>query len=193
MWNWKRCDSILLFSHSVVSNSLQHHGLQHARLLCPSPTPGAWSNSCPLSQWCHANISPSVVPFSSHLQPFPAIGSFVVSQFFTSGGQSIGVSALSSVPPVNIQDWLVGSPCCPRDSQESSQNHSSKASILLHSAFFIVQISHPYMTTGKTIALTRWTFVGKVMSLLFNMLSRLVIALLPRSKHLLFIYLFIYF
>ena len=84
-----------------------------------------------------------------------------------------------------LQDGLVGSPCSPRDSQESSPNHSSKASILRHSAFFIVQLSHPYMTTGKTIALTRWTFVSKVMSLLFNMLSRLVIAFLPRSKHLL--------
>ena len=79
---------------------------------------------------------------------------------------------------------LVGSPCSPRDSQESS-HHSSKASILRHSAFFIVQLSHPYMTIGKTIALTRWTFVGKVMSLLFNMLSRLIITFLPRSKHLL--------
>ena len=81
-------------------------------------------------------------------------------------------------------DWL-GSPCSPRDSQESSQHHSSKASILQCSAFFMVQISHPYLTTGKTIALTRQTFVSKVMSLLFNMLSRLVITFLPRSKHLL--------
>ena len=87
-----------------------------------------------------------------------------------------------------LQDELVGSPCCTRDSQESSPNqrHSLKASILWRSAFFMVQLSHPYMTTGKTIALTRWTFVDKVMSLLFNMLSRLVIAFLPRSKHLLF-------
>ena len=84
-----------------------------------------------------------------------------------------------------LQDWLVWSPCSTRDSQESSQHHTSKASILWCSAFFIVQLSHPYMTTGKTIALTRWTFVSKVMSLLFNMLSRLVIAFLPRSKSLL--------
>ena len=88
-------------------------------------------------------------------------------------------------------DWLdllaglVGSLCCPRDSLESSPHHSSKASILLHSAFFIVQLSHPYMTTGKTIVLTRLTFVGKVISLLFNMLSRLVITFLPRCEHLL--------
>ena len=84
-----------------------------------------------------------------------------------------------------LLDGLVGSPCSPRDPQESSPHHSSKASILQHSAFFIVQLSHPYMTTGKSIALTRWTFVGKVVSLLLNMLSRLVITFLPRSKRLL--------
>ena len=84
-----------------------------------------------------------------------------------------------------LYDWLVGSSCSPRDSQESSPNHTSKASILRHSAFFTVQLSHPYMTTGNTVALTRWTFVCKVMSLLFNMLSRLVIAFLWRNKHLL--------
>ena len=84
-----------------------------------------------------------------------------------------------------LENWLLGSLCSPRDSQESSQHHSSKASILQHSAFFIVQLTHLHMTTGKTIALTRWTFAGKVMSLLFNMLSRLVIAFLPRSKRLL--------
>ena len=94
------------FSHSVVSNSLQPHGLQHTRLLpCPSPTPGAYSNSCPLSQWCHPTISSSVVPFSSHLQSFLASGSFQMNQFFASGGQSIGVSASTSVLPMNIQDW----------------------------------------------------------------------------------------
>ena len=87
-----------------------------------------------------------------------------------------------------LQDEMVGSPCSPRDSQESSPTHSSKASIFWRSAFFTVQLSHPYMTTGKTIALTRQTFVGKVMSLFFNMLSRLVITFLPRSKHLLIIY-----
>ena len=112
------------------------------------------------------------------------------SVLFASGGQSIGVSSSASVLPKNIQDWFpLGWNCWislqPRDSQESSPNLSSKASILWLSAFFIVQLSHPYMTTGKTIALTRWTFVGKVMSLLFNMLSRLIIAFLPRSKCLL--------
>ena len=110
-----------------------------------------------------------------------------MSQFFSSGGPSIGVSAPASVLPVNIQNWfplarLVWSPCCPRDSQESTPTPQFKASILQYSAFFIVQFSHPYMTTGKTIALTIWTFVGKVMSLLFNMLCRFVIAFLPRSK-----------
>ena len=93
------------FSWSVVSDSLQPHGLQHARLSCPSPTPGACLNSCPLSRWCHPNILSSVVLFSSRLQSFPASGSFPVSQLFTSGGQRIGVSASASVLPMNIQDW----------------------------------------------------------------------------------------
>ena len=94
------------FSHSVMSDSLQPHGLQHSRLPCPSPTPGAYSNSCPLSWWCHSTTSSSVFPFSSCLQSFPASGSFPLSQFFTSGGQSIGVSASVSVLPKNIQDWF---------------------------------------------------------------------------------------
>ena len=94
------------FSHSVVSNSLWPHGLQHTRPPCPSPTPGVYSNSCPLSQWCHPIISSSVVPFSSCLLSFPESGSFQMSQFFTSSGQSIGVSASASVIPMNIQDWF---------------------------------------------------------------------------------------
>ena len=98
--------SSVQLSHSVVSNSLRPHGLQHARPPCPSPTPEVYSNSCPLSRWCHPTISSSVVPFFSHLQSFPAPGSFLVSQFFTSGGQSIGVSASTSVLPMNIQDWF---------------------------------------------------------------------------------------
>ena len=176
------------FSCSVLSNSLQPHGLQHDRLPCPSPTPRVYSNSCPLSWWCHPTISSSVVPFSSHPQSFPVSGSFQMSQFFKSGDQSIGVSALAKVLPMNIQDWFpLGwtgwSPCNPRDSQGLLQHQSSKALILRCSAFFTVQLSHPYMTTGKTIAVTRWIFVGKVMSLLFNMLSRLVITFLPRTKH----------
>ena len=94
------------FSHSVVSDSLWSHGLQHARPPWPSPIPRADSNSCPLSQWCHPTISSSAVPFSFCLQSFPASGSFPVSQFFASGGQSIGVSASASVLPMNIQDWF---------------------------------------------------------------------------------------
>ena len=93
------------FSHSVLSDSLRPHWLQHARLPCPSPAPRAYSNSCPLSQWCHATISSSIVPFSSHLQSFPASGSFQMSHFFAWHGQNIGVSASTSVLPMNTQDW----------------------------------------------------------------------------------------
>ena len=141
------------------------------------------------SLWCHPTISSSVVPFYSCLQAFPASGSFKMSQLSTSGGQNIGVSA--SVLQMNIQDWFsLGwtgwiSLQSKVPSRVFSSTHSSKASILCGSAFFIGQISHPYMTTGETIALTRQTVVGKVTSLHFNMLSRLVIAFLPRSKHLL--------
>ena len=94
------------FRHSVMSDSLQPHGLQHARLRCLSLTPGACSNSCPSSRWCHPTISSSIGPFSSCFQAFPASGSFPVSQFLTSSGQSIGVSASASVLPMNIQDWF---------------------------------------------------------------------------------------
>ena len=98
--------SSLQFSHSVVSDSLQPHELQHARLPCPSPTPWVNSNPCSLSQWCHPTSSFSVVPFSSCPQSFPVSGAFQMSHFFTSGGQSIGVSASASVLPMNIQDWF---------------------------------------------------------------------------------------
>ena len=94
------------FNLSVVFNPLQPHGLQHTRPPCPSPPPGLYSNSCLLSRWCHPTISSSVVPFSSHLQSFPASGSFPMSQVFASGGQSIGISASASVLPMNIQDWF---------------------------------------------------------------------------------------
>ena len=98
---------LLLFSHSMVSNSFQPCGLQHTRLPCPSPNPGVYPNSRPLSWWCHQIISSSVIPFSSCLQSFPASGSFLISRLFTSGGQSIGASASASVLPVNIQeDWF---------------------------------------------------------------------------------------
>ena len=107
-----------------MSDSLQPHGLQHPRPPCPSPTPGVYSNSSPLSQWCHPTISSSVIPFSSCLQSFPVSRSFPVSQLFASGGQIIGVSASVSVPLMTIQGWFhlrwTGSPCSSRDSQESS-------------------------------------------------------------------------
>ena len=103
--------SYVLFSSvhspSVVSDSLWAHGLQHARLPCPSPTPGVCSNSCPLSQWCHLTTSSSVLPFSSCLQSFPTSGFFQMSQLFTSGGQNIEVSASASVLPINILDWFL--------------------------------------------------------------------------------------
>ena len=98
--------SSVQFSHSVTSDSLWPHGLQHTRPPCPSPIPGIYSNSCSLSQWCHPTISSSVIPFSSCVQSFPASRSFQMSQFFTSGGQSIRVSASASVLPRNIQDWF---------------------------------------------------------------------------------------
>ena len=103
--HWMALSSVQ-FSLSVVSDSLRPHGLQHARPPCPSPTPGAYSNSCPLHQWCHPTILSSVVPLSSHLQFFRASGSLPMSWFFASGGQSIGVSASASVLPMNTQDWF---------------------------------------------------------------------------------------
>ena len=178
-----------------MSDSLQPHEPRYDRLLCPSPIPRAYSNSCLSTQWCHPTISSSTVPFSSRLQSFPASGSFQMSQFFKSGGQSTGVSASASVLPMNIQDWFLfridwlDLLAVQGTLKSLLQHYSSKASILQRSAFFIVQPSHPYITTIhnyiKTIALTRWTFVGKVISLLLNMLSRLVITFLPRSKRLL--------
>ena len=142
------------FSRSVMSNSLQPHRLQHTRLPCSSPTPRACSNSYPLSRWCHPTISSSVVPFSSCLQSFPASGSFPVGPLFVSGGQSIGVSASASVLPMNIQDWfpleLNGWIFLqPKGLSSLFQHHSLKASGFWCSAFFIVQLSHPNITTGK--------------------------------------------
>ena len=187
----KACTHLLelWFSHSVMSNSLWRHGWQDTRLPRPSPTPGVYWNSYPLSQWCHPTIS-SIDPFSSHLQSFPVSGPFEMSQPFTSGSQSIGVSASASVLPLNIQDWfplgLTGwISLQSKGLSRVFQHHSSKVPILQCTAFFIVQLSHPYVTTGKTIAFIRQTFVGKVMSLLFNMLSNLVITFHTRSKCLL--------
>ena len=149
------------FSRSVMSDSFQPHRLQHTRLPHPSPTPGAYSNSCPSSQWCHPTISSSVVPFPSSLQSFPASGCFQMSQCFISDGQSIGVSASASDLPMNIQDWfLLGWTAVQGTLKSLLQHHSSKASILQCSAFFIAHLWHSYMT-GKTIALTRWTLLAK--------------------------------
>ena len=142
------------FSCLVVSNSLRPHGLQLSRTPCPSPTSRVYSNSCPLSQWCHP-ISSSVVSFSSSLQSFPASGSLQMSHFFAKGGQSIEISDSTSVLPMNIQDWFpLGwtgwTSLLSKGLFESLlQHHSSKASIFRCSAFFIVQLSHPYTTTGK--------------------------------------------
>ena len=161
------------FSHSVMSDSLQPHELQHSRPACPPPTPGVYSNLRSSSRWCHPTISSSVIPFSSRLQSFSASGSFQINLFFASGGQSIGVSASTSVLPMNTQNWSLGwtgsiSFAVQGTLKSLLQHHSSKASLLRCSAFFIVQLSHPHLTTGKNIALTRLTFVGKVMSLAFK-------------------------
>ena len=170
---------------------MQYQGLQRTRLPCPSLSPWTWSNSCPSSRWCHPAISSCVVPFSSCPQSLLASGSFPVSQFFTSGGQSIGVSGSASVLPMTIQDWfpLGWTGWISLQSKGLSRVFSS-TKVQKHQFFgtqlsLWVQLSHPYMTTGKTTGLTRWTTVGKVMPLLFNKLSRLVIAFLPRSKCLL--------
>ena len=174
---------VVAILQSVMSDSLQLHGLQHTRLPCPLPSPRACSNSCPLSWWCHPTILSSVVPFSLWLQSFPTTRSFLISQFFASGGYSISPSnEYSGLISFQI-DWF-DLLAVQRTLKSLLQHHSSKAPILQHSAFFMVQLSHAYLTTGKTKALTRWTFVGKVMSLLFNMLSGLIITFLPRSKHL---------
>ena len=182
----KICHSVH-FSCSIMSDSLQPYGLQHARLPCPSPTPRACSNSCPSSRWCHPNISSSVVPFSSCLQSFQHQGLF---QWVSFSHQVAKYWSFTfNISPSNEHPGLISFRMGWLDLlvvqgilKSLLQHHSSKAAILWRSAFFIVQLSHPYMATGKTIVLTRWTFVGKVISLLFNMLSRLVITFLPRSK-----------
>ena len=168
--------SSVQFSRSVVSNSLQPHGLQHSRPSCPSPTPRVCSHSGPSIRWCHPTISSSVIPFSSCLQSFPASGSFSMSQLFASGGQSIGVSASTSVPPMNTQGWSPLGWTGWISLQSKGLSRAFSNTTVQKYQFFgaqlslLVQLSYPYMTTGKTIALTRQTFVGKVISLLFNML-----------------------
>ena len=152
-----------------MTKSSWPHGLQQARLLCPSLSPRVCSDLCPLSRWYHPTISSSVTPFSSCPQFFPALLSFPVCQLFISSNDYSGLIFFRI-------DWF------DLDVQGKGnsllQHHSLKASILWCSAFFMVQLSYLYMTTGKTIALTIWTFGIKVMSQLFNMLSRFVIAFL---------------
>ena len=178
--------SSVQFGCSVVSDSLQPHESQHARPPCPSPTPGVYSNSYPSSRWCHPTISSSVIPFSSwSIRVFsnesalcirwPKYQSFSFSIRPSSEHPGLIFSRMDQLDLLAVQGTH----------KSLLQHHSSKASIFQCSAFFTVQLSHPCMTTGKTIALTGWTFAGKVMSLLFNVLSRLVITFLPRSKHLL--------
>ena len=186
-WIGNALISSVQFSHSVVSDSLWPQGLQHNQASHPSPSPGACSNSYPLSQWCHPTISLSVILFSC-FQSFPASGSFQMSQFFTSGGQSIRVSASASVLPMNIQDWfplgwtgwisLLSKGLSRVFSNTTVQKHQFFCAQLSNSSvlsFLYSPTVTPYMTIGKTIALTRWTFVDEVMSLFFNMLSRLTL------------------
>ena len=153
----------LLSSVTELCLTLRPRGLQHVRPPCPSPTPRAYSNPCPSSRWCHPTISSSVVSFSTCLQSFPASEAFPMSQPFTSDGRSIGASASASVLPMNSQDWfplgLTGwislqSKRLSRVSNTTVQKHQ----FFWHSAFFMVQLSHPYTTTGKTTALTIHTF-----------------------------------
>ena len=174
-----------------MCDSLWPHESQHARPPCPSTTPGVHPNSCPSSRWCHPAISSSVVPFSSCPQPPPSIRVFsnestLRMRWPKYWSYSFSISPSKEHPELISfrMDWL-DLLAVQGTLKSLLQHHSSKASILSCSAFFTVQLSHPYMTTGKTIALTRRTFVGKVMSLLFNMLSRLAITFLPRSSRLL--------
>ena len=153
-------------------NSLQSHGLWHVRLLCPSLSPRVCSNSCPLSQWCSVTISLLSPSFALNLSQHQGLFKWVSSLHQVAKGWELQHQSFQ---------WLVGSLAVQGILKSLLQHHSSKASILWHSAFFVVQLSQPYITTGKTIDY----IVGKVLSLLFNTLSRFVIAFLPRSKHLL--------
>ena len=158
---------------------------------CPSPSSGACSDSCLLSQWCHPTISFSVFSCSSYLQSFPASGSFLMSQFFTSGSQSIGLSASASFPPKKSQGWSPSEWTGWISLQSKGLSRIFSNTTVQKHQFFSTQLSLQSNShilawlLEKTIALTRWTFAGKVMSLLFNMLSRLVTTFLPRSKYLL--------
>ena len=160
-----------------MSDSLQPHGLQHARLPCPSLSLGVCSNSCLLSRWWNLTTLSSATPFSTCPQSFAASSTFPMSRLFSSGGQSAG-SFSFSISPSNEYSGLISYRidwfdllAVQETLQSILQHHNSKASVLKCLTFFMVQLSHPYMTTGKTIALTLQTFVVKVMSLIFNMLS----------------------
>ena len=172
-----------------MSNSFSRQETQHTRPPCPSPTPRVHPKPGPLSWRCHPTISSSVVLFSSCLQSFPASGSFHESALRMRWPKywclSFSISASNEHPGLISfrMDWL-DLLAVQGTLKSLLQYHNSKASILQHSAVFIVQLSHAYMATGKTTALTRWIFVDKVMSLLFNMLSRLAITFFPRSKRL---------
>ena len=178
-----------MLSHSVMSDSLWPHGLQRSRLPCPSLSPWVYSNSCPLSQWCHPTISSSVVPFFSGLQSFPASGSFPMSHFFLSCGQTIGASASAYILPMSYSglisfriDWF-DHLAVQGTLQSLLQHYSSSALSLLYDP--TLTSIHNYWGEKKSIALTYTDICHKVMSLLFNMLSRFVIDFLSSSKHLL--------
>ena len=181
----KWSEAVSQFSCSVMSDSATPWTAAHPASLSIS---NSWNLLKPMSikSMIPSNHLIFFHPVYSFLQSFPASGSFPMSQFFASGVQSIGVSASASVLPMNIQDWFridwFDLLAVQGTLKRLLQHHSLKASIIWHSAFFMVQLSHPYMTTGKTIALPRRTFVGKIMSLLFNILTKFVIVFLPRSK-----------
>ena len=172
-----------------MSDSLWPHGLQHARLPCTLLFPRVCSNSCPLSRWCHPIISSSLCPLFLLPLVFPRFRVFSSESVLCIRWSNYW-SFSFSISPSNeylglISFWIDWFDLLPVQGTFESllQHHNLKASVLQCLAFFMVQLSHPYMTTGKTIALTIWTFLSKVISLLFNMLSRYVITFLPRSKH----------
>ena len=175
-------------SVTQLCQTLIPHGLQHARLPCLALSPRSCWNSCPLSQWCHPTISFSLTPFSSCSLCISDSKYFPMSQLFPSDGQSTGASASAWVLPMNIQDWfpleltVFISLLSNRLSRDFPKHRDTKESIFCHSAFFTVQLSHPYMTTGKTKVLTVQSFVSQVMSLFFNMLSRFALIFFQRAS-----------
>ena len=187
--NWRiKCHHLfsilLLFSLSVLSDSLWPHDLQHTRLPCHSPSPGDGSNSCPWSLWCHPSILYSIIPFLSYFQSFLASvfpNKLACIEWPKYWSFSFSISLYNEYSMlISFRIDLISMQF--KTFKSLLQHHSSETSILWCSAFFMVHLSHPCMTPGKTIALTIWALVGKVMSLLFNMLSSLVIACLKRSK-----------